>query len=288
MSCETRSHRNASFPRRNGACKGACYAEYVLSSGLCILRAGDAAADVAARRGEFSKWIRDAVGDGHSGSWREHDLRSDADLPPIADMRGFIVTGSSSTVTMRAPWMLRAEEYIRAIAASRASLFGICFGHQIVAQALGGLVAKNPRGREIGTVRCRHVAYADPLFVGVPDEFDVNATHVDSVVRLPVGARVLASTALEPTAAFAIGERIRCVQFHPEIDGDVMRGYIAGRAHLIRAEGNDAGAILAAATDAPHAARLLRNFAVSLPSAAGRSMLAPPWGSTTSAVSTTG
>ncbi len=249
------------------------------------MRTGDAAAEVAARRGEYAKWIRDAVGDGYAGAWCEHDLRTDVELPAISGVRGFIITGSSSTVTMRAPWMLRAEEYIRAIAASRAPLFGICFGHQLVAQALGGLVAKNPRGREIGTVRCRHVAPADPLFAGVPEEFDVNATHVDTVVRVPVGARILATTALEPVAAFAIGERIRCVQFHPEIDGDVMRGYIAGRAHLIRAEGSDADAIHAAATDAPHAARLLRNFGVSL--GVGRSILTPAWGSTTSAVSTT-
>jgi GMP synthase (glutamine-hydrolysing) len=214
---------------------------------------------VAARRGEFARWIRDAVGDAWSGAWREHDLRSDAVPPAIGDVRGFIITGSSSSVTDRAPWMLRAEEYIRAIAASDRPLFGICFGHQLVAQALGGLVTKNPRGREIGTVRCTRSD--DPIFAGIPAAFDANATHVDTVARLPVGARVLASTSLEANAAFAVGDRIRCVQFHPEIDGDVMRGYIRARAHFIRAEGADPEAIHAGAQDTPHGVRLLRNFA---------------------------
>lgn len=254
--------------------------------GLCILRAGDAVPEVAARRGEFAKWIRDGVGDAWPGAWREHDLRSDAAPPPISEVRGFVITGSSSSVTDRTPWMLRAEEYIRAIASSSSWLLGICFGHQLIGQALGGLVAKNPRGREIGTVELSHGAH-DWLFAGTPREMLVNNTHVDSVVRLPPGARVLATTALEPTAAFAIGERIRGVQFHPEIDGDAMRGYIAARAHFIRAEGGDADAKLAAATDAPHAVRLLRNFADAIKSAARGSTI-PRWTTTTSAPPTTG
>jgi GMP synthase (glutamine-hydrolysing) len=261
-----------------------------LIGGLCILRAGDAIAEVAARRGEFAKWIRDAVGDGWSGAWREHDLRSDA-LPPalgaVPECRGFIITGSSSSVIDRAPWMLRAQEYIRAIAASGTPLFGICFGHQLIGQALGGLVTRNPRGREIGTVQCRHVARGDRVFAGVPETFDVNATHVDTVARLPVGARILATTALEPHAAYAIGEKIRCMQFHPEVDGDAMRGYIAARAHFIRAEGGDADMILANATDAPYGAKLLRNFAESIDLGARPSIIAPAWSPSTSAQSTT-
>jgi GMP synthase (glutamine-hydrolysing) len=229
---------------------------------LIVLRAGDAAAPVAARRGEFSSWIQREVGDAWAGEWAEHDVRTDAPLPGPRDAHGFIVTGSSSSVTDRAPWMLRAEALVRALADAGTPLFGICFGHQMVAQALGGRVAKNPRGREIGTVDVRVVAHGprDPILDGVGDRFHANHSHVDSVVEIPPGARALAETDLENHAAFSVGDRVKCVQFHPEFDGDAMRGYVEGRAHLIDGEGGDARAVLARVSDAPEAASTLRSF----------------------------
>jgi GMP synthase (glutamine-hydrolysing) len=228
---------------------------------IVILRAGDTLPEIAARRGEFRRWIEDAVGQAWSGAWREHDVRGDARLPSLDEAEAFIITGSASSVTERAPWMLRAEEYVRSIVDARVPLLGICFGHQLMAQALGGLVAANPRGREIGTVHLEETwAGTDPLLQGLPATFDVNATHVDSAVRLPAGSRVLAATALEPHAAFGLGRFARAVQFHPEIDGDVMRGYIRARTPAMQSEGLDAGAALGRATDTPYAADLLRNF----------------------------
>ncbi len=229
---------------------------------LIVLRAGDVAEPVAARRGEFFSWIRREASEAWAGEWVEHDVRSDAALPGPCDADGFILTGSSSSVTERAPWMLRSEQLVRDIAAAQTPLFGICFGHQLIAQALGGLVAKNPRGREIGSVDVRVVAHAprDPMFAGVGDVFRANHTHVDSVVTLPPGARWLAETDLERHAAFAVGESIKCVQFHPEIDGDAMRGYVEARAQLLEGEGLDARAVLARVSDAPHGAETLRSF----------------------------
>ncbi|HEY8074022.1 MAG TPA: glutamine amidotransferase, partial [Labilithrix sp.] len=183
-------------------------------------------------------------------------------LPGARDADGFIITGSSSSVTERAPWMLRTEALLREIADVGTPVFGICFGHQLIGQALGGLVAKNPNGREIGTVEVRVRSHIprDPMFAGIADRFKANHTHVDSVVKLPPGARVLAETDQEPNAAFSIGDAIKCVQFHPEIDGDVMRSYVEARSHLISAEGRDPAPILASAIDAPHGAETLRNF----------------------------
>lgn len=232
---------------------------------LIVLRTGDALAPVAARRGEFFDWIRATVGADWTGGWREHDVRGDAPLPGPTAAAGFIITGSASSVTERAPWMLRAEALIRAIADAGTPLFGICFGHQLVASALGGRVAKNPRGREIGTVVVRrrppdpHGPH-DPIVADLPPVFHANHSHVDSVVELPPGARHLAETDLEPHAAYAIGATIKCVQFHPEIDGDAMRGYVAARASIIATEGGDPAAILARVTDTPDGAATLRAF----------------------------
>jgi GMP synthase (glutamine-hydrolysing) len=229
---------------------------------LIVLRAGDTVPAIAARRGEFFSWIKREGAPAWEGEWIEHDVRTEAPLPRPRDAHGFIVTGSSSSVTERAPWMLRTEALLRDVAEAGTPIFGICFGHQMIGQALGGEVAKNPRGREIGTVDVRVLPHSprDAMFNGLGDVFTANHTHVDSVVKLPPGARVLAQTDLEPNAAFAIGDAIKCVQFHPEIDGDAMRGYVEARAHLIEAEGGDAKKILARVADAPHGAETLRNF----------------------------
>jgi len=236
---------------------------------LVVLRAGDAAPPVAARRGEFFSWIHretDAAARTAATSdvrWIEHDVRDlSRPLPAEVDADGFIITGSSSSVTERAEWMLRTEELVRRIVAAEVPLFGICFGHQMIAQALGGLVAKNPRGREIGTVevRIKDSAHHEPVLAGLPPAFGANTTHVDSVVTLPPGARVLAETDREPNAIFVVGPTTKCVQFHPEFDGDAMRGYVEARAHLVAAEGLDPVAIRERTVDTPHAAEMLRNF----------------------------
>jgi GMP synthase (glutamine-hydrolysing) len=230
---------------------------------LVILRAGDAAAPVAERRGQFPSWIRREVGAAWTGGWVERDVRIEGTpLPDPRSAAGFIITGSSSSVTERAPWMLRAEDLVRRIHDAGTPLFGICFGHQMVGQALGGEVTKNPNGREIGTVRVhlRPGAAGEPILSGLPSAFHANHTHLDSVTTLPAGARVLAETDLEPNAIFVVGARTKCVQFHPEIDGDAMRGYVSARMPIIDAEGLDARAILARAVDTPDGASTLRNF----------------------------
>jgi GMP synthase (glutamine-hydrolysing) len=246
---------------------------------VIVLVAGTTVPTIAVRRGDFPRWIaahlmaarvREHVAHvGHLGTGElgrplvqvaVRDLRGGAPLPGPRDADAFVITGSSSSVTERAPWMLRAERLVRSIAAAQVPLLGICFGHQLVAQALGGHVARNPRGREIGTVRLQRIG-DDPLFAGLPRVLDVNATHVDSVARLPPGAEILATTVLEPVAAFRLGRAVRAVQFHPEFDADVMRGYLRARAHLIREEGGDPQGLLARVHGGTRGADMLHNFA---------------------------
>ncbi len=230
---------------------------------VCLLVAGQTVPAISARRGEFAGWIRRQTGDAWAGQWSELDVRGEGPLPGPRDADAFVITGSSSSVAERAPWMLRTEQLVREIAAARTALLGICFGHQLVAQALGGQVTRNPRGREIGTVRVERTA-DDSLFAGLPRAFDVHATHVDAVTTLPPRAEVLATTALDPVASFRVGDRVKAVQFHPEFDADVMRGYLRARGHLVRAEGGDPEALLSAVHDGTRGRDILRNFARSV------------------------
>lgn len=226
---------------------------------LLVLVAGDALPQVAAVHGEFAKWIERAASTVWSGDYILHDLRSEEEPPDCRSVAGVIITGSASSVTERAPWMLRAEAYIRNVVELQVPLFGICFGHQLMAQALGGEVGKNPRGREIGTVRVSCFD-DDPLFEGLGETLTVNATHVDTVVVVPPGARSIARTSIEDNAVIDFGPFARGVQFHPEVDGAVMRGYIEVRRPLIVEEGLDADALHTGAVDTPDGRALLENF----------------------------
>jgi GMP synthase (glutamine-hydrolysing) len=226
---------------------------------ILVLRAGDAIAEVAAQHGEFASWIARGAGDIWRGGWAEHDLRTSESFPDPTAYAAVIITGSIASVTEEALWMKSAAAYIRAIVGSRTPLLGICFGHQLMAYALGGEVQPNPRGREIGTVALS-MSGDDPIVAGLPRLIAVNSSHLDTVKVLPPGAAVIASTVLDDHAIVAFGEAARGVQFHPEMDEHVMRGYVQARRACLLEAGLDAEAILAQASDTPVAREILRNF----------------------------
>ena len=99
-----------------------------------------------------------------------------------------------------------------------------------------------------------------PFCTVEPNVGVVNATHVDSVVELPPGAQVLGSTQLEPNAAVRFAPSAWGVQFHPELDAEVMRHYFAARREVLLAEGFDIAAGERALRDAPEGALVIDRF----------------------------
>ena len=214
------------------------------------------------RHGRFPHWVRTAAGLSRD-EVAVVDMLSDGDLPPHRDYAGILVTGSGAMVTDREPWSERTADWLRDAAHDGAALFGICYGHQLLAHALGGEVADNPRGIEMGSVELelRPEAAEDPLFTGLPGRFLAQATHVQSVLRPPEGAVVLAGSVLDDCHAFRWGDAAWGVQFHPEFSAGHMRGYVAGRAARLAAAGQDPDLIHDAVRAAPDARRVLRRFA---------------------------
>lgn len=225
---------------------------------LVVLKTGEPVANVAAERGQFADMIRATLGAAWTGDLAVVDVR-DERPPDPASAAAFVITGSAANVPTREPWMLRTEAWLRDAVRAGAPTFGICFGHQILAQALGGEVQRNPRGREIGTVHIERLA-DDPLFEGIPERFEANATHVDSVVRLPPDAVVLARSSLDDRQAVRFGPRCYGVQFHPEIDAWIMRGYIEARREILTSEGFPVSDLLGGVREAELARRTLTNF----------------------------
>jgi GMP synthase (glutamine-hydrolysing) len=228
------------------------------SGPIVIVRTGDPVPSVAATRGSFAELIERAASVQHPGGFEVFDIRTEAPPDPRS-AAAFIITGSAANVPIREPWMLVAEAWLREVVSAGTPTLGICFGHQMLAQALGGDVQKNPRGREIGTIRIERVA-EDPLFDGLPATFEVNATHIDTVVVLPPRATALARSPLDDHQAIRFTETCYGVQFHPEIDADVMRAYFEARREILATERLEVDAMLAGVTHAHEGRQILRNF----------------------------
>lgn len=226
---------------------------------LLILVTGDPVPPTQERAGGFASLVRAGLAGVWDGGFVEVDARAETVLPFAAGFSGVIVTGSASSVTERAPWMLRSEEYLATAVQAGHPVLGICFGHQLLGQALGGRVERNPRGREMGTVALS-ILQDDPLLDRSIEPALAHATHVDSVTLLPKQARVLATTALEPHAAVRFGERAWGVQFHPEFDEQVMGEYVSTRRELLIQEGRDPAALAAGIRAAAAGRLVLRRF----------------------------
>ncbi|HEY3500529.1 MAG TPA: gamma-glutamyl-gamma-aminobutyrate hydrolase family protein, partial [Polyangiaceae bacterium] len=177
---------------------------------LGVLVTGEPVEAVSRTRGGFADLIRGELG-ARAGTVSVVDARTDS-LERLGDFGAIVITGSPESVTSRKPWIVEAERAVAALARAGTPTFGICFGHQLLAQALGGSVEKNPRGREIGSVEVE-LLERDPLFEGLPSPLLANMSHRDSATLLPPGARVLARTRLEPHAAVRFLPRAWGVQF---------------------------------------------------------------------------
>lgn len=214
------------------------------------------------RYGGFDHWIRVAAGLKRN-QVEVAGVESGDALPPPGDFAGAIVSGSAAMVTDRLDWSERSAAWLKEAAHAGLPLLGICYGHQLLAHALGGEVGDNPEGRYMGTVEVEQLDAAadDPLFAGLPARFAAQVTHVQVARRLPDEAVVLARAAHDALHVFRWRQRVWGVQFHPEFSATHMRGYIRARTDALRAGGTDPGALLRAVRPAPVARRVLQRFA---------------------------
>lgn len=133
----------------------------------------------------------------------------DGIFPDSLDFDGFLITGSPASVHDKVPWIAQLESLVRDIHARNLPLFGACFGHQVIAKALGARVADNPQGWVLGRIDTHLGANSAPT--------PLYAAHKEQVVQLPAGAKTVATTPGCAIAGFAIGTHILTTQYHPEM-----------------------------------------------------------------------
>lgn len=228
---------------------------------LLLIQTGEAPEIIHARFGGFADWFREAMRI-QPERMRTVRVAAGEPLPDPDTIAGAVITGSASMVTDRAAWSERAAAWIRDAIDAETPMFGVCYGHQLMAHALGGSVGWLPAGREMGTrAITRHGREGSDWLAGLPAKFSAHTTHRQSVLEPPRGAEIIASSELDPHQLLRYAPYAISTQFHPEFGAAVMRAYIDARADALREEGFDIDALRRDACETEAARGLLQRFA---------------------------
>lgn len=127
---------------------------------------------------------------------------------------------------------------------------------------MGGIVKNNPKGKEIGTISIykNNDIEEDLLFGDIPDTFFANVTHMQSVLELPKGSKVLGFNEHDKHQIVRFTNLIWGVQFHPEFDLDVMKSYIEEQKEELISYGFDIEKLLKEVKETTYSNKLLENF----------------------------
>jgi GMP synthase (glutamine-hydrolysing) len=229
---------------------------------LFVIKAGDTFPDLIRDYGDFEDWIISGLGLDRA-MVQVVNVEKGEPLPKPESVRGAVISGSHFMVTQDLDWSLGLEDWTREMVGAGIPLLGICYGHQILARALGGSIDFHPRGIEIGTkeIFCLPVCSQDPLFRDLPGKFKAHLFHSQSVIQLPDSALLLAQNDFEPHQVFRVGEAAWGVQFHPEAFADVTKGYIDNLQEEVEKQGQDLDRLIQELEETPYAASLLEKFA---------------------------
>ncbi|MGB0865291.1 MAG: glutamine amidotransferase-related protein [Granulosicoccaceae bacterium] len=147
----------------------------------------------------------------------------------------WLITGSRHGVYEQHDWLEPLENFIRALHQADVPMVGICFGHQLIAQALGGKVEKSDKGWGVSVHRYNTLESAAlPSWMqDAPASFDIQCFHQDQVVQLPATADVLAGSNFCPYGMLLYGKQALSFQGHPEFDAAYGRGLLECRGDIL-------------------------------------------------------
>ena len=228
---------------------------------LLIIKLGETFPNLSEQYGDFEDWIKALIGITPDQIDVAKPYRGEQ-LPKLQNLMGVVITGSHDMITDKKEWSERTAKWIPSVIDASIPLLGICYGHQLLAYALGGKVGFNPNGIEFGTteVHLNDNASIDPIFRGLPSILKIQASHSQSVIELPPNADLIASNDIDPHHAFTIAGKAWGVQFHPEYNADIMKGYVQECADMLTENGQNIEGLIGNISDSPHSKSIMQKF----------------------------
>jgi GMP synthase (glutamine-hydrolysing) len=153
----------------------------------------------------------------------------------ISDYRGYICTGSRFSVYDDEPWIIRLQAFIRKLYDNRIKFVGICFGHQMIAEALGGRCSLSDNGWGIGVKTAmvyNHQAWMEPAL----EKYSLLVSHRDQIEVLPPEGRIIAGNDHCPHSMITVGRHFLGIQGHPEFTRPFLRKLMQSRLDLMGRE----------------------------------------------------
>lgn len=189
-----------------------------------ILQTGRSPDELRAKHGDYDDLFKVLLG-GRGFRFDTYPIL-DGVLPAAPEAAdGWLITGSKFGAYEDHDWIPPLEDFLRRTYARAVPIVGICFGHQILAQALGGKVGRHEGGWAVGPVTYRDAQGHDPL--------TMLAWHRDQVTDLPPGAEVLAGNAFCPYGVLSYGNRALTMQPHPEFTPGFLADLIEARRDVL-------------------------------------------------------